>query len=179
MRALTEPWSRPRDLSAAAGTILLRRPSMARSVARIAEAEAVRLSELFSPADLAALNGEGLLDAVLSTSPVTTVAIERVLTAIRRALLNDVDAIADADIWLPLASAIGRQGFLNEYVFNISDDESARVDALRDAVTASLQRGEAVAPIKLAVLAGYLPLHTLDGAEHWRCAIGRSRLRRW
>lgn len=37
VRALTEPWCRPRDLSGAAAAILLRLPSMARCVALIAE----------------------------------------------------------------------------------------------------------------------------------------------
>ncbi len=89
------------------------------------------------------------------------------MTAIRRALLNEVDsgALDAPDIWLPLASAIGQQGFLNEYVFDVTGEENAQVLALRDAVAASLQRGEAVAPIQVAVLAGYLPLHTLAGAE--------------
>ncbi|MFX8581845.1 hypothetical protein ABTM27_20535, partial [Acinetobacter baumannii] len=34
VRALREPWCRPRDLSAAAGAILLRSPAMARCVER-------------------------------------------------------------------------------------------------------------------------------------------------
>lgn len=37
VRALTEPWCRPRDLSGAASAILLRLPSMARCVALVAE----------------------------------------------------------------------------------------------------------------------------------------------
>jgi 2-polyprenyl-3-methyl-5-hydroxy-6-metoxy-1,4-benzoquinol methylase len=167
VRALTEPWCRPRDLSAAAGAILLRRPSMAPCVARIAQGGPMRLNALFSAGDLAALNGDGLLHALLATSPVTTVEAERVLTAVRRALLDEVDAgaVETADAWLPLAAAIGQQGFLNEYVFDVSDQENAQVLKLRDAVDTSLQRGEAAAPIQIAVLAAYLPLHAFAEAE--------------
>jgi 2-polyprenyl-3-methyl-5-hydroxy-6-metoxy-1,4-benzoquinol methylase len=127
----------------------------------------MRLNELLSDGDLTALNGDGLLGALLTTSPVTTVAIERVLTAVRRTLLNELDtgALEAPEMWLPLASALGQQGFLNEYVFDITDDENAQVQKLRDAVAGALERGEAVEPIKVAVLAGYLPLHTLAGVE--------------
>lgn len=174
VRALTEPWCRPRDLSAAAGAILLRRPSMSRCVARTAEAGPVRLHELFNAGDLAALNGDGLLDALLSTSPVVTVEVERVLTAVRRALLNEC-ASGELDapqMWLPLASALAQQGFLNEYVFAVSDEEGVQVLELRDAVAASLQRDEAVEPVRVALLGSYLPLHAIDGA-------GRLASRDW
>jgi 2-polyprenyl-3-methyl-5-hydroxy-6-metoxy-1,4-benzoquinol methylase len=179
VRALTEPWCRPRDLSAAAGAILLRRPSMARCVVRIAQGGAMRLNELFSAGDLAALADDGLLDALLATSPVTTVDVERVLTAVRRALLDEVDAgaIETTDAWLPLASAIGQQGFLNEYVFDVSDQENVQAPKLRDAVDASLARSEAAAPIQVAVLAGYLPLHALAGAERLASLDGPEPLR--
>lgn len=179
VRALTEPWCRPRDLSAAAGAILLRRPSMARCVVRIAQGGAMRLNELFSAGDLAALADDRLLDALLATSPVTTVDVERVLTAVRRALLDEVDAgaIETTDAWLPLASAIGQQGFLNEYVFDVSDQENVQALKLRDAVDASLARGEAAAPIQVAALAGYLSLHTLAGAERLASLDGPEPLR--
>ncbi len=167
VRALTEPWCRPRDLSAAAGAILLRLPPMTRCVARIAKAGPVRLNELFGASDLAALKDDGLLDALLTTSPVITMAIERVLTVIRRALLNALDAgaLETPEMWLPLASALGQQSFLNEYVFDITDEENAQVQKLRDAVAGALERGEAAEPIKVAILASYLPLHTLPGAD--------------
>jgi 2-polyprenyl-3-methyl-5-hydroxy-6-metoxy-1,4-benzoquinol methylase len=179
VRALTEPWCRPRDLSAAAGAILLRRPSMARCVARIAQGGATRLNELFDAAELAALTREGLLDALLSTSPVATVEAERILTAMRHALLDEVDAGAmeATDAWLPLASAIGQQGFLNEYVFDVSDRENTQALKLRDAVDASLARGEAASPIQVAVLAAYLPLHALAKAEHLASLDGSEPLR--
>lgn len=127
----------------------------------------MRLNELFSTSDLAMLAGDGLLDALLTTSPVTTVAIERVLTVVRRTLLNEIatGALETPEIWLPLASALGQQGFLNEYVFGVTGEENAQVQELRDVAAGALERGEAVEPIQLAILASYLPLHTLPGAD--------------
>ena len=167
VRALREPWCRPRDLSAAAGVILLRSAAMTRCVERISHAEPARLAELFTQSDLAALRNDGLLEALLGTSPVTTVEVERVLIAIRRAMLNEIaSGTLDADeAWLPLAAALGQQGFINEYVFDVTEDETAQLDRLRDEVAGAIARNEAAVPIKLAVLASYLPLHSIFGAE--------------
>ena len=168
VRALREPWCRPRDLSAAAGAILLRSPAMARCVERAANPAPAYLTELFSHADLAALRSDGLLEALLGTSPVTTVAIERILTAVRRALLNEVASgpLENDEVWLPLAAALGQQGFINEYVFDVTEDENAQFLHLRDDVAGAIARNEAIAPIRLAVVASYLPLHSIPGAEH-------------
>lgn len=167
VRALREPWCRPRDLSAAAGTILLRTPAMACCVERASQAGPVPLSDMFTPADLTTLGSDGLLEALLSASPVTTVAVEQVLTAVRRAALNDIATGApEADeAWLPLVAALGQQGFINEYIFDVTEDETAQLGRLRDDVVGALARNEAVAPIRLAILASYLPLHSLAGAD--------------
>jgi hypothetical protein len=82
VRALREPWSRPRDLSAAAGAILLRSQAMARCVEHQSREGVMRLADMFSATDLDALGSDGLFDALLTSAPVTTMAIERVLTAI-------------------------------------------------------------------------------------------------
>jgi SAM-dependent methyltransferase len=165
VRALREPWCRPRDLSAAAGAILLRTQGMARAAERSCDGTA-HLADMFSQADLAALDRDGLLDALLASAPVTTVATERVLTAIRRAALNDITTGAlEGDAWLPLVSTLGQQGFLNEYVFDVSAAENAQLEKLREDVTEAIARGDAVAPLRLAILASYLPLHSIPGAE--------------
>lgn len=179
VRALREPWCRPRDLSAAGGTILLRTPAMARCVERVSHADPARLHEMFSAADLAALGSDGLFEALLSTSPVTTVAVERALTAVRRAALNDIatGALESDEAWMLLVATLGQQGFINEYVFDVTEDETAQLGRLRETATEAIARSEAVAPIKVAILASYLPLHSLAGADKlasqsWPGAVG-------
>lgn len=167
VRALNEPWCRPRDLSAAAGAILLRSPSMARCAERSSHAGPARLSELFSHGDLATLGSDGLFEALLGAAPVTTIGIEQVLTALRRALLDSVSsgALDVQDAWLPVAVALAKQSFINEYVFAVADEETSRLVRLRDAVLEALERGERIAPVTVAVLASYMPLHSLPDAE--------------
>lgn len=178
VRALREPWCRPRDLSAAAGTILLRTPAMARCIELVSHAGPALLNEMFTAADLAALGSDGLFEALLSTSPVTTVEVERILTAVRRAALNSIaiGVVEGDEPWLPLVAALGQQGFANEYVFDVTQDESVLLDQLRDDVAGAIARDEAVAPVRLAILASYLPLHSIPGAEQLAAQPGSSAL---
>ena len=60
---------------------------------------------------------------------------------------------------------MAQQCFINEYVFDQTPDETAAVARQRDSVTAALAAGAAVAPARLAVLAAYVPLHTVDGID--------------
>src|SRR5207249_3622659 len=93
-----------------------------------------------------------LLLAHLDTAPVRDVALERWLTDERRRLLADG---TEGD--LDFACALARQCFINEYVFALGDEETARVAELRDAAVA----GTDTSPLRLAVLAAYIPLHSL------------------
>lgn len=166
VRALTEPWCRPRDLSHLAGTILLRQPAMARSAAQAARGAPQRLGELFSADDLSAIVRDGLLFALLGAAPVTTIALEDILTFTRRALLDQLEAPPAADDdRLALASAIAQQCFLNEYVFAVTGDEETKVAHLGAAINEALAQDRPLEPLELAVFAGYRPLHGLAGAK--------------
>lgn len=170
VRALTEPWCRPRDLSHVAGAILLRQPAMARGVAQAARGAPCHLSDLFSAGDLATLDRDGLLSALLGSAPVTTAALEDILTLTRRALLDELDAPDNGR--LALASAIAQQCFLNEYVFAVTGDEDTKVVHFGAAIADALAQDRPIAPLTLAVFASYRPLHVLADA-------GRLGSRTW
>lgn len=161
-RAITEPWSRPRDLSGFATILLMRDPVIACAIERVSTRTVETTSDIFNSDELASVNSNGLLNAVLSTAPVTALFVERLLTAIRRALLNEVSSPdARMDQWLALASSVAQQCFINEYVFDGSEQEGHKVSALFDEITELLKEGGAIAPIKIALLAAYLPLHSV------------------
>lgn len=166
-RALTDPWCRPRDISGIAIDILFRDAAFDRCRQRMSQASPAGLDDLFSAENLASLTQNALLHAVLSTAPVTTVDAECILSAMRHALLIELEASSahPADRKLSLACGLAQQCFINEYVFDVSDLESDRISALRQSVEARLGRDERVEPLEIAVLATYLPLHTIAGAE--------------
>jgi SAM-dependent methyltransferase len=118
------------------------------------------------PEDLAGFAGElvkrrfatnnPLLRALLVTAPVRDIELEHLLTQERRRLLVAVD---DKD--LLFACSLARQCFINEYIFARDEEEFQRAMLLRDTVAAA----GAFSPFQLAILAAYVPLHTVPNAE--------------
>ena len=60
---------------------------------------------------------------------------------------------------------MAKQCFINEYVFAVTADEDAQVDRLKAMLGDAIAAGAAIAPMRLAALAMYLPLHALPGAD--------------
>ena len=110
IRALTEPWGRPADLSAAATSLIMQ--------------------------DDAIDNGDALLRALLVSACIRDVALERLLTSARATLLDSAlgDAAADENA-VAFACALASQCFINEYAFACTDaemEQARRLSELRD-----------------------------------------------
>jgi Flp pilus assembly protein TadD/SAM-dependent methyltransferase len=141
-RALEEGWSRSSELAALAGELCGH----------------IR--------DLPALADDKLLMALMRSAPVRTIALEGVLTDARRALLAYAMGAGHVqESLIEFASALAAQCFINEYVFVMSDDEAARVRELEHTLSAALASGAAIAPLQLAAIAAYGPLHALAQAS--------------
>ena len=166
-RALIEAWCRPRDLSKGVCALLVGMPVFKRSLERSLMPGSSRLDDLFNAGELASIAADGLLQALLVSCPVTDIALERVLTATRAALLDQVFSgkLEGLDEWLPLSAAIAQQCSINEYVFDVSDREESQILSLRDSIVGALDAGGTVAPIQIAAFASYLPLHSLAKAD--------------
>ncbi|HKS62519.1 MAG TPA: class I SAM-dependent methyltransferase, partial [Xanthobacteraceae bacterium] len=132
IRALTEPWGRPADLSAAAASLIMQ--------------------------DKAIGKRDALLRALLTSACIRDAALERRLTRARAALLDTALGNAPADDnAIAFACVLASQCFINEYAFACTDaemEQARRLRALRD-----------IAPLQLAALASYEPLHALPDAD--------------
>lgn len=159
-RAIAEPWGNPRFLAGIAAALLEQDSAIGPLIAR---ANAGGASDVLASVDLAALAQHALLRTVLESVQIQGVGLERLLTLTRRSLLALPDAAPD-DALLPLLCALARQCFINEYVFEFTADEVARVDALRASMTATMQSDAPPSGHALATLACYAPLHTLPDA---------------
>jgi 2-polyprenyl-3-methyl-5-hydroxy-6-metoxy-1,4-benzoquinol methylase len=133
-RALIVPWARPGELASIAGDLLC----------RLSEADRTR---------------EPLFAALLTSAPLAHDALERHVSALRRALLEGT--LDD----LPLACVIAQQGFINEYVWDEDEAETATVDRLAREAAQALERGVDVSATRIAVLAAYRPLHELNADD--------------
>jgi 2-polyprenyl-3-methyl-5-hydroxy-6-metoxy-1,4-benzoquinol methylase len=135
-------------------------PPLGAAMAKASAAWPNRLgvAELVSGAGFAAIAIDPLLLCMLQSTPVRDIALERLLTMLRAALLDDASAgMAVADATLAFCCALAKQCFINEYVFATTPDEEAQVERLKAAFAAD----GVLAPMQLAVVAMYIPLHAL------------------
>jgi 2-polyprenyl-3-methyl-5-hydroxy-6-metoxy-1,4-benzoquinol methylase len=124
---------------------------------------------------------EAMLLALLQSKVVHDLELERLLTAIRRGLLQhaiEADRQPVDGDGLGFFCALAQQCFLNEYVFALGDVERAQVQQVEDRIVAALGAGAEIASLDLIVAASYLPLHRLPGASSlltraWPDAIER------
>ncbi len=169
-RALAEGWTRPAELSGLAAMLFRCEDAGAAVLARAAAAWPRRLppNELWTADELAAISRDALLRALLESAPVQDTALERFLTNARSALLSKALVADAASASTPEETgffcSLARQCFINEYVFAPSPDELRQVEQLRQAAAAALAAAAPVPPIRLIVLAAYMPLHSLAGA---------------
>jgi tetratricopeptide (TPR) repeat protein/2-polyprenyl-3-methyl-5-hydroxy-6-metoxy-1,4-benzoquinol methylase len=155
--ALTEAWGRPSLMTAFVTDMILSHPPVADIERRLDAGEHLALPELET---LAAVP---LLRALLETTPVASVRLERVMAAARRILLDSTGAgVSLPDDALGFAVALARQCYINEYVFDVAEDEQAQVDALARRVASGLEAGTPPEPLALAVLVAYVPLGALE-----------------
>jgi SAM-dependent methyltransferase len=155
---------------AVVATLLNVNPSIRAGVERVARAWPAELSaqDVLGPGGLAPIASDPLLRCMLESATVRDLALERYLTSLRRIILDmavrPAASVSDESM-LAFCCGLGRQCFINEYVFAAGAEEMANAGRLRDALVAALAAGQAPAPLILAVVAAYFPLGALPGSE--------------
>jgi Flp pilus assembly protein TadD/SAM-dependent methyltransferase len=166
VRALSESWGRPDELSRVSIGLVRLDPEIAGCVRRAVEAWPQPLpgQTLFGGRGLAAAAADPLLIALLDAAPIGDVDMERFLTLARRALLEAAGDATGSVEGIGFHAALARQCFINEYVFAVAADEIRAAGALRDSLSAALEAGAPVPVSWLLAVAAYFPLHTLPQA---------------
>lgn len=153
-------------------------PAIAQAGKRAADAWPRRLPlpELLGASGIAAIAADPLLCAVLQSTTIRDVDLERALTCVRLAVVQiAMDAAARdriEDSVLGFCGALAKQCFINEYVFATAPEESEQaerlkatlVDLLARDLAGDLARNLAVSPLLLIAVAMYFPLDSLPGA---------------
>ncbi len=183
IRALSEPWGRPNELAAAGARLAKLSPDVGEGVARATTTWPRRLpaQDLFGPSGLVRISADPLLRCLLESAPICDMALERFLTMARHAMLDAATGArthgAGEPSVLDFHCALARQCFINEYVFDLTDDETSRARSLRDDLAAALKAGTSIPVLWPVAVAAYFPLHSLPLASRlldkpWPDAVG-------
>ncbi len=171
LRALSEPWRRPAELARTAAILIKQDKVTGDWIRHVTQVWPTRLParDLFAASGLTADWDDRLICCMLRISPVNDAELERFLTQLRSALLEIAAGTGASDVAqdgiLNLCCALAEQCYVNEYVFDLTDDELPKARLLHDALAEALQTGEHVPALSLAAVAAYFPLHSLPAAE--------------
>jgi SAM-dependent methyltransferase/cytochrome c-type biogenesis protein CcmH/NrfG len=150
---------------------ILQSPVIARVVARIAAKRplAATTAEPFGAEELTPLARDLFLRCAMEATTLPSLQLEALLGHARAALLRlacgQGEDDGETDELVAFACALARQCFINEYVYDRTDAEIGLASDLRDRLLQDLAAGAALAPLMLAVVAAYFPLHAMPTAE--------------
>jgi tetratricopeptide (TPR) repeat protein/2-polyprenyl-3-methyl-5-hydroxy-6-metoxy-1,4-benzoquinol methylase len=167
VRALTEPWGRPSDLVKVGTSLIKLNIDIQECIALATNAWPMRLSsqELYVANSLATLADDPLLCTLLHSVPICDIEMERFLTMVRYAMLEEaigMTALDDAvGTTMSFYSALAHQCFINEYVFSYTSEEIKKASGLRDSLVAALEAKNQVPALWIVAVAAYFPLNTL------------------
>ena len=142
-KAMSETWGAPAELAEQAGKLLKLDPLISPHLENS--------HQVLTGSDIKALNQHPLLNALLQSAPLCDLALEQFFTTLRKTLLLNPTFIESAS---ELTASLAQQCFINEYIYPISDVETASLKTL-------------ASPAHLLIQACYQPLHTCAEAETW------------
>jgi SAM-dependent methyltransferase/Tfp pilus assembly protein PilF len=163
-RAIAEVWARPVELANAAVTLVTAGGPIRAAIEAIDGVWPRRAHPTVLAPCMPALIQNELLLRLMEATPVCEMGLERFLSCVRTLLLDAaLDPSGDiAPDMLPLACALARQCFLNDYVFHLPDVERDGMVALRGKLRGDLPGKTPVLAITLITYACYAPLRSLD-----------------
>jgi SAM-dependent methyltransferase len=165
-------------------TFILQSPVIATYLARIGGKWPLPITsmELFGNESVGPLAGDLFLRCAMEATTLPSVQLEMLLGSARAELLRlageqgEESIEIDTDM-VAFACALARQCFIGEYVHVQSEAEGGLASVLRDRLLQDLASGAAIAPLALAVVAAYFPLHAIPTAEallhrDWPASVG-------
>lgn len=170
-RAIAEAWDKPSEL-ALMGAHFVQLDSIIKAcVTRANEVWPEQLSaqDLFGANSLSTFSSDPLLNALLESTPLCDIKLERFLTMARHALLeiaiHETNAMSVGISPLIFFSTLARQCFINEYVFFHSENEIQTARKLHDELIAALANSTHIPALRLIAVSAYFPLSSLPHAE--------------
>ncbi len=102
---------------------------------------------------------------LIGLAPISDLKIERLLSFLRRLMLQEAIAGKIEKSSLPFAAALALQCFTNEYVYYETDEETLSVERLQQQIAEHVEEAQEVPSSLIATLGAYRPLHKFSWAK--------------
>jgi tetratricopeptide (TPR) repeat protein/2-polyprenyl-3-methyl-5-hydroxy-6-metoxy-1,4-benzoquinol methylase len=171
LNALSEPWCNPGALTPIGAVLVKSDAAIQPLIQKMLKAWPERLSaqDLLGTDGLKYLESNPLLIAMLVSTAICDIPMERFLTTIRSTLLSTAEVAISSSYLnnaeLDFYCALARQCFINEHVYACTNEEAHRANTLRDELIAALETHSEISVLQLVTVATYFPLHKLPQSE--------------
>ena len=146
---------RPTDIEAAAISLLNFYPVIQSALKK----SSVEQFALSLQKNILSLSNIPLLLKLMQSCPITNLEFETLFKNIRSAILLNISKIENNSDTLKFQIAIASQCFINEYLFDVTDEEAKALKTLEDLIEENIKKGQQVGTAELAVLASYKALN--------------------
>ena len=102
---------------------------------------------------------------ILELGPIYDLKIERMLTFLRHAMIEEAAASKMKEKCLPFSVALALQCFTNEYVFSETEEEKEAAEKLERRIALLAKKGHPVPPSFVIALGTYRPLYRFPWAQ--------------
>ena len=106
-----------------------------------------------------------LLLRIMEITPIHDLQVERLLTFLRCAMIQETMAGKRGEKDLPFSAALALHCFANEYVFSETAEETAAVEQLQQQIAELVKNRRDVSPALVTALGAYRPLHRFSWAK--------------
>ncbi len=132
----------------------------------------LKLTETLEPGNCIPFHGTAarlsaipLFLRLIELVPIANLKIERMLTSLRRSMLQEI-MTGNIDVGsLPFAAALSLQCFTNEYVYFETDEETLSVERLQQQLSELIEQKLDIPSSLIATLGAYRPLHKYPWAQ--------------
>jgi len=170
-RAISELWGEPAKLVLTSVQILKLQDGISACISRATKAWPKRLSylELFGVQGTSLLEEDELLLSLLKATPIPEIAMEKFLTMARSILFETIfdEQAAErlGETALAFYSALARQCFICEYVFDLDANDIKQAKVLEERLNRALEVKTEIPALWPVAMACYTPLYSISLAD--------------
>jgi SAM-dependent methyltransferase/tetratricopeptide (TPR) repeat protein len=167
LQAITEGWCRPDELTNICNDFIKFNPIIRDAIQRSQHTWSAQssLQQLLETTEIDAILNDTLFVQVMETIAICDVELEQLLTLLRYSmLLQTLTTNAATPAQLQLLQLIAIQCYLNEYVFAVTNDETAHLAELKQNLITAIEQQLPISALQVVTLAAYYPLDCLPTA---------------
>lgn len=116
--------------------------------------------------NISVLSASQLFMTLLTRVPIADLRVERLLTSLRRSILEHCFDAETTDEQIAFVAALAQQLFINEYAYNVTPEETKALTDVEEKVASQIREGGEIPAILWLIVGSYKPLKDCSWKNH-------------